>query len=167
MTQVRLACLLPLTLVAAGLAVAQTTPQPPAHVFGYADFTQQAKWDAAFMAVPDAKLAGEHLKILTAEPHWASSPEDHKTALYVADKFKAAGLQTEIVEYRVLLNKPVKIVIEAFDEHGKKIMSGPTPEHVDSKAYGGDPFQDDPRILTAFNGSSASGDVTAEAVYVN
>ena len=166
MTQVRLACLLPLTFVA-GLAVAQTTPQPPAHVFGYADFTQQAKWDAAFMAVPDAKLAGEHLKILTAEPHWASSPEDHKTALYVADKFKAAGLQTEIVEYRVLLNKPVKIVIEAFDEHGKKIMSGPTPEHVDPKAYGGDPFQDDPRILTAFNGSSASGDVTAEAVYVN
>ena len=166
MTHVRLACLLPLTLVA-GVVAAQSTPQPPAHVFGYADFTQQAKWDAAFMAVPDAKLAGEHLKILTAEPHWASSPEDHKTALYVADKFKAAGLQTEIVEYRVLLNKPVKIVIEAFDEHGKKIMSGPTPEHVDPKAYGGDPFQNDPRILTAFNGSSASGDVTAEAVYVN
>jgi len=166
MTQVRLACLLPLSLVA-GLAAAQSTPQPPAHVFGYADFTQQAKWDAAFMAVPDAKLAGEHLKILTAEPHWASSPEDYKTAVYVADKFKAAGLQTEIVEYRVLLNKPVKIVVEAFDEHGKKLMSGPTPEHVDPKAYGGDPFQDDPRILPAFNGSSASGDVTAEAVYVN
>ncbi|HZL26405.1 MAG TPA: M28 family metallopeptidase [Acidobacteriaceae bacterium] len=165
MTHVRLACLLPLTL-AAGLA-AQTTPEPPAHVFGYADFTQQAKWDAAFMVVPNAKLAGEHLKILTAEPHWASSPEDHKTALYVADKFKAAGLQTEIVEYRVLLNKPVKILIEAFDEHGKKIMSGPTPEHVDPKAYGGDPFQDDPRILPAFNGSAPSGDVTAEAVYVN
>jgi len=163
MTHVRLACLLPLALVA-GLAAAQTTP---AHVFGYADFTQQAKWDAAFMAVPDAKLAGEHLRILTAEPHWASSPEDHKTALYVADKFKAAGLQTEIVEYRVLLNKPVKIMIEAFDEHGKKIMSGPTPEHVDPKAYGGDPFQDDPRILPAFNGSAPSGDVTAEAVYVN
>ncbi|HEY5329583.1 MAG TPA: M28 family metallopeptidase [Acidobacteriaceae bacterium] len=165
MTHVRLVCLLPLTL-AAGLA-AQTTPQPPTHVFGYADFAQQAKWDAAFMVVPDAKLAGEHLKILTAEPHWASSPEDHKTALYVADKFKAAGLQTEIVEYRVLLNKPVKIVIEAFDEHGKKIMSGPSPEHVDPKAYGGDPFQDDPRILPAFNGSAPSGDVTAEAVYVN
>jgi N-acetylated-alpha-linked acidic dipeptidase len=165
MTHVRLACLLPMTF-AAGLA-AQTAPQPPAHVFGYADFTQQAKWDAAFMAVPDAKLAGQHLKILTAEPHWASSPEDHKTALYVADKFKAAGLQTEIVEYRVLLNKPVKILIEAFDEHGKKIMSGPTPEHVDPKAYGGDPFQDDPRILPAFNGSAPSGDVTAEAVYVN
>ncbi len=32
---------------------------------------------------------------------------------------------------------------------------------------GGDPFQNDPRILPAFNGSSPSGDVTAEVVYAN
>ncbi len=49
------------------------------------------------------------------------------------------------------------IEIEAFNASGKKLMSGPTPEHVDPKAYGGDPFQDDPRILPAFNGSSPSG----------
>ncbi len=85
----------------------------------------------------------------------------------MADKFKAAGLETQIVPYKVLLNKPVKIVIEAFDEAGHKLMSGPTPEHVDPKKDGGDPFQDDPRVLPAFNGSSPSGDVTAEAVYAN
>ena len=136
-------------------------------VFGYADFTQQAKWDKAFMAIPDAKLAGEELKTLTAEPHWASSPEDHKTALYVAEKFKAAGLHTDIQEFRVWINKPVKIEIEAFDAKGAKLMSGPTPEHVDPKAYGGDAFQNDPRILPAFNGSSASGNVTADVVYAN
>ena len=140
---------------------------PSSQVFGYSDFSQQAKWDKAFLAIPDAKLAGEELKTLTAEPHWASSPEDHKTALYVAEKFKAAGLHTEIQEFRVWLNKPAKIEIEAFDAKGKKLMSGPTPEHVDPKAYGGDPFQNDPRILPAFNGSSASGDVTAEVVYAN
>jgi N-acetylated-alpha-linked acidic dipeptidase len=138
-----------------------------ANVFGYADFSQQAKWDAAFMAVPDAKLAGEHLKILTAEPHWASSPEDKKTADYVAAKFKAAGLDTEIVPFRVWLNKPVKIEITATDATGRQLMAGPSPEHVDPKAYGGDPFQDDPRILPAFNGSSPSGDVTADVVYAN
>lgn len=147
----------------AGALAQSAAPQ----VFGYSDFTQQAKWDKVFMAVPDAKLAGEHLKTLTAEPHWASSPEDYKTALYVAEKFKAAGLDTKIQEFRVWLNKPVKIQIEAFDASGKKLMSGPTPEHVDPKAYGGDPFQDDPRILPAFNGSSASGDVTADVVYAN
>ena len=46
-------------------------------------------------------------------------------------------------------------------------MSGPTPEHVDPTKDGGDPFQDDPRVLPAFNGSSPSGDVTADVVYVN
>jgi N-acetylated-alpha-linked acidic dipeptidase len=142
-------------------------------VFGYRDFSQQAKWDAAFLAVPDAALAGQHLKTLTAEPHWASSPEDYKTALYVAEKFKAAGLKTEIVPYRVYLNKPVKIEISATYVgdlefmRGKRLMSGPTPEHVDPVAYGGDPYQNDPRVLPAFNGSSASGDVTADAVYAN
>jgi N-acetylated-alpha-linked acidic dipeptidase len=146
------------------LSLAQATAK---HVFGYVDFSQQAKLDREFMAIPDAKLAGEELKVLTAEPHWASSPEDHKTALYVAEKFKAAGLQTNIQEFRVWMNKPVKIEVEAFDAKGKKLMSGPTPEHVDPKAYGGDPFQNNPRILPAFNGSSPSGDVTADVVYAN
>ena len=141
-----------------------TTQQP---VFGYRDFSQQAKWDSVFMSVPDAKLAGEHLKILTAAPHWASSPEDYKTAQYVAEKFKAAGLETTITPYRVLLNKPIKIQIEAFDADGKKLMSGPSPEHVDPNKDGGDPFQNDPRILPAFNGSSPSGDVTGDVVYAN
>ncbi|GGA58821.1 folate hydrolase [Edaphobacter acidisoli] len=112
-------------------------------------------------------MAGEELKALTSAPHWASSPEDYKTALYVADKFKAAGLETSIVPYNVLLNKPIRISIEAFNANGDKLMSGPTQEHVDPKRYGGDPYQDDPRVLPAFNGSSPSGDVTAPVVYAN
>jgi len=147
--------------------LAPEAPPPQQRVLGYVDFAQQAHWDSLFLDVPDAKLAGEHLKVLTAEPHWASSPEDYKTALYVAEKFKAAGLKTEIVPFRVWLNKPVKIEISAFDKAGKQLMHGPTPEHVDPRAYGGDPFQNDPRVLPAFNGSSASGDVTADAVYAN
>ena len=138
-----------------------------ATVFGYRDFKQQAKWDAVFLAVPDAKLAGQHLKTLTAEPHWASSPEDYKTAEYVAAKFKAAGLDTKIVPYSVLMNKPIKIAIEAFDGSGRQLMAGPSPEHVDPAKDGGDPFQDDPRVTPAFNGSSPSGDVTGEVVYAN
>ena len=41
-------------------------------------------------------------------------------------------------------------------------MSGPTREHV-----AGDPYQDDPRVVMPFNGSSGSGDVTGEVVYAN
>jgi N-acetylated-alpha-linked acidic dipeptidase len=156
-----IAYLLPLVTLT---AIAQS---PTTQVFGYRDFTQQSRWDTAFLAIPDAALAGQHLKTLTAQPHWASSPEDYKTALYVAEKFKAANLHTDIVPYKVLMNKPIKILVEAFDASGNKLMSGPTPEHVDPDKYGGDPFQDDPRILPAFNGSSPSGDITAEVVYAN
>ena len=112
--------------------------------------------------MPDAKLAGEDLKTLTAEPHMASTPEDHKTAEYVAQKFRAAGLETEIVPYRVLMNQPKVVKVEAFDAAGKQLMSGPTREHVE-----GDPFENDPRVVMPFNGSSGSGDVTGEVVYAN
>jgi N-acetylated-alpha-linked acidic dipeptidase len=131
-------------------------------VFGYNDFTKQSRIDAEFLAVPDAKLAGQHLKILTAKPHMASTKEDYETAQYVAQKFKAAGLVTEIVPYRVLLNMPRKVSFEAHSDSGTLLSSGPTPEHVAD-----DPFQDDPRIVMPFNGSSGSGDVTGEVVYAN
>ncbi len=161
---------LPLLATPGYHAVAQTPvtlPTAPASVFGYRDFAAQARFDKQFLAVPDAALAGQHLKELTKAPHWASSPEDFQTAVYVLAKFRAAGLDAAIVPYKVLLNKPVSIKIEAFDASGKKLMSGPTPEHVDPAKYGGDPFQDDKRVLPAFNGSSPSGDVTAGVVYAN
>lgn len=153
----------PATLIAQNA----TQAQPGQPVFGYRNFTQQSRLDAAFLAVPDAALAGQHLKTLTAQPHIAGSEEDYKTALYVAEKFKAAGLDTRIVEYKVLINLPKSILVEAFDASGKKLMTGPSPEHVDPKAYGGDPFQDNPLVTPAFNGASPSGDVTAEVVYAN
>jgi N-acetylated-alpha-linked acidic dipeptidase len=155
------ASLLLLALVSCPLGAQNSAPHAPA-VFGYADFTAQSKIEEMFLAVPDAKLAGQHLKILTSEPHLASTPEDRKTTEYVAQKFRAAGLETEIVPYRVLMNQPKTVRVEAYDSSGKLLMSGPTREHVD-----GDPYQDDPRVVMPFNGSSGSGDVTAEVVYAN
>jgi N-acetylated-alpha-linked acidic dipeptidase len=136
----------------------QVLPQ----VFGYRDFSIQAKLEEKFLAVPSAKLAGEHLKTLTAEPHLAATPGDRKTADYVAEKFRAAGLETEIIPYSVLLNQPKEVRVEAFDPSGKQLMSGPTREHVQ-----GDTFPDDPRVVMPFNGSSGSGDITGEVVYAN
>ena len=134
----------------------------PSSAFGYTDFSKQAAFEEKFLAVPSARLAGEELKTLTAEPHVAATPEDHETALYVADKFRAAGLETEIVPYRVLLNWPKVVRVEARDAAGNLLMTGPTREHVQ-----GDPGQDDPRVVMPFNGSSGSGDVTAPVVYAN
>ncbi|MGD0939434.1 MAG: M28 family metallopeptidase [Terracidiphilus sp.] len=148
--------------VASGPLSAQNAAPPTPAVFGYRDFTAQATIEEKFLAVPDARLAGQHLKILTAEPHLASTPEDRKTVDYVVQKFRAAGLETEIVPFRVLMNQPKVVRVEAYDSSGNQLMSGPTREHVD-----GDAYQDDPRVVMPFNGSSGSGDVTAEVVYAN
>ncbi len=97
-----------------------------------------------------------------------SSPEDYTTALYVAAHFKAAGLQTEIVPYSVLLNKPLTVQVEAFDASGLRILNGPTPEHVTPTADPAvDRLQSDPRVLPAFNDSSPAADITAPVVYAN
>ncbi len=136
--------------------------EAPQHVFGYSDFSSESKTEASFLAVPDPKLAGEELKTLTAEPHLAATPEDHATAEYVARKFRAAGLQTQIVPYRVLLNWPKVVRVQAYDPAGNLLMSGPTTEHIN-----GDPGQDNPRVVMPFNSSSGSGDITAEVIYAN
>jgi N-acetylated-alpha-linked acidic dipeptidase len=159
MTLRTLLALFVLPALAPSLLPAQSAPPS---VFGYTDFAEESKIEQQFLAVPDATLAGQHLKTLTAVPHLAATPEDHKTAEYVAEKFRAAGLETEIVPYRVLLNWPKVVRMEAFDPGGKLLISGPTREHVD-----GDPGQDDPRVVMPFNGSSGSGDVTGDVVYAN
>jgi N-acetylated-alpha-linked acidic dipeptidase len=117
--------------------------------------------EARFLAVPDAKRAEEHLRILTQAPHIAGSQEDKATAEYVAGKFREAGLDTEIVEYRVWFNYPLEISVDLTAPAGVA-MHGPSREHVD-----GDPFQDDIRVTTPYNGMSPSGDVEAEVVYAN
>lgn len=131
-------------------------------VFGYANFAPEAKVESEFLAVPNPRAAGEDLKILTEAPHVAATPEDHKTALFVAQKFREAGLETEIDPFRVLINYPKAVRVEAYDPAGKLLMTGPTREHVK-----GDPYDNDPRIIMPFNSSSGSGDVTAGVVYAN
>ena len=130
-------------------------------VFGFRDFTRQAEIDHKFIQSPDPKLAEEHLRALASAPHVAGSPEDRKTAEYVAQKFRQAGLDTQIVEYKVLLSFPQEVSLDVTAPPNVK-MHGPSREHVE-----GDPYQDDPRVLPAYNAYSPSGDVEADVVYAN
>jgi N-acetylated-alpha-linked acidic dipeptidase len=130
-------------------------------IFGFRDAVAENATEARFLAVPDPKLAEEHLRTLTQAPHMASTPEDKATADYVAQKFRAAGLDTEIVEYKVWINYPSEISVDITAPAGVE-MHGPTREHVE-----GDPYDDDPRVVMPFNGMSPSGDAEAEVVYAN
>jgi N-acetylated-alpha-linked acidic dipeptidase len=130
-------------------------------IFGFRDAAVENNAEARFLAVPDPKLAEEHLRTLTQAPHMAGTPEDKATADYVAQKFREAGLDTEIVEYKAWINYPVEISVDITAPAGVE-MHGPTREHVE-----GDPYDDDPRVVMPFNGMSPSGDAEAEVVYAN
>ena len=91
----------------------------------------------------------------------AGTPEDKATADYVAQKFRDAGFETEIVEYKTWINYPLEINVDVTAPPGVE-MHGPTREHVE-----GDPYDEDPRVVMPFNGMSPSGDAEAEVVYAN
>src|SRR4030088_2507327 len=136
-------------LQASDIANVTSTETPP--ITGFRDGAAERTVEKKFMAVPDPKLAEEHLRILTQAPHIAGSPEDKATAEYVAKKFREAGLDTQIVEYKVWMNYPAEISGDLTAPPGGT-MHGPRPEPVDNEA-----FQDDPRIVNTYNGMSPSG----------
>src|SRR5580704_18132492 len=148
------------------LSVPQTqtadgAPSASPNIFGFRNAEAEIALESKFLAVPDPKLAEQHLRILTQAPHVAGTPEDKATADYVAQKFGEAGLEAEIVEYRVWLNYPSEISVDVTAPAGVH-MHGPTREHVD-----GDSLADDPRVITPFNAMSPSGDAEADVVYAN
>ncbi|MGB7584945.1 MAG: glutamate carboxypeptidase, partial [Terriglobales bacterium] len=122
-----------------GDAKAPKTSSPA--IFGFRDSVTEASVESRFLAVPDPKLAEHHLRTLTQSPHVAGTAEDKTTADYVAEKFRDAGLETEVVEYRVWFNYPSEISVDVTAPAGVQ-MHGPTREHVD-----GDPLPDDPRVV--------------------
>ena len=141
-----------------GTAPASASAQP---IFGFRDAAAENATETRFLAVPDPKLAEDHLRVLTQAPHMAGTPEDKATADYVAQKFRDAGLETEVVEYKVWMNYPKEISVDITAPAGVE-MHGPTREHVD-----GDPYDNDPRVVMPFSGMSPSGDAEADVVYAN
>ncbi|HMK22159.1 MAG TPA: hypothetical protein VK466_07470, partial [Terriglobales bacterium] len=86
-----LACCLLLIVPGAAHRTSARDGRPEASLFGYRDASPEIRAEERFLAVPDPKLAEEHLRILTQAPHIAGSPEDKATADYVAQKFREAG----------------------------------------------------------------------------
>jgi N-acetylated-alpha-linked acidic dipeptidase len=160
------AAVLPLAILLTGSSTgaggnAPSSSSATPAIFGFRDAAAEQATESRFLGVPDSKLAEEHLRILTKVPHMAGTVEDKATADYVAQKFRDAGLDTEIVQYKVWMNYPAEIKVDMTAPPGVE-MHGPTRERVD-----GDPYQDDPRVVMPFNGMSPSGDAEAEVIYAN
>ena len=136
--------------------------EPPTAIAGFESPSEELALEKKFLAVPDPAKAEQALKVLTAAPHLATTPEDRKTAEYVLERYKEAGLQAAIVEYKVYFGLPVSISLDVVAP-SNVVLHGPSAERVD----GDEPSQNDTRISQAFSGFSPSGDVTADVVYAN
>jgi N-acetylated-alpha-linked acidic dipeptidase len=121
---------------------------------------RQAEAEAAFRAVPTPERARQDLRVLTREPHVAGTPGDYRTAQYMLQQFRRAGLEAEIVEYRVLLPMPKEVKVDLVEPFRR---DGPTPE----EGWDSDKDSFDSGVVPAFNAYSPSGDVTARVVYAN
>ncbi len=143
-------------------AMGKTAGGPSVELHGFFPnrAAQEVEIEKTFRAVPTPDRARLDLWTLTAEPHVAGTPEDRKTAEYVLEQFRQAGLEAQIVEYDVLLPLPKEVrvdLIEPIKRHG------PTPEGGWEEAK----KKRDSKVILGYNAYSPSGDVTAEVVYAN
>ncbi|MFB3921685.1 MAG: M28 family metallopeptidase [Terriglobia bacterium] len=149
-------------LALAGGSLSQTTGPPAPEIRGFSPSSakRQAELEKAFRAVPTAERARLDLWALTSAPHVAGTPEDYETAKFVLEQFRAAGLDAEIIDYRVLLPMPREVKVDLVEPFKRE---GPTPEGAqDLKKRA-----KTPDFVPAFNAYSPSGDVTARVVYAN
>jgi N-acetylated-alpha-linked acidic dipeptidase len=113
-----------------------------------------------FRSLPSGKSNEADFDVMTAEPHHIGSPYEIRLADYVAERMRAAGLETMKYEYSVLVPWPGERRIEI-------VAPDPVKLNVDEETLPGDKWANMPGILPAYNVYSPSGDVTADIVYVN
>jgi len=134
----------------------------PAPLLGFDDETAQRQRDMEriLLTTPQPDSAKMALRILTEEPHVAGTPADYATAVYVRDRMRSFGLESQIVEYTVLLNYP---------KHVSLALVEPTQEALSlrEEPIEGDKDSADSSFFDGFHGYSADGVVTGQVVYAN
>jgi N-acetylated-alpha-linked acidic dipeptidase len=144
------------------VAVVPSTANTVPLGFSSQTFTQQRRWEKRFLRIPSPARCEKYLRRLTREPHVAGTPGDRRISEFIFDEFKRAGLNPEIVEYRVLLSYPKKVAVEVLAPERVK-LANPEPE------IPGDPDTrvSDSMARLPWNGYSPSADLTRPIVYVN
>jgi N-acetylated-alpha-linked acidic dipeptidase len=102
-----------------------------------------------------------NMKFLSSRPHHVGSPKGKINADYIADAFKKAGFETEIVTYTVLFPTPKSRLLEIVGSksYKAKLQEPALKEDRTSNQQS--------EQLPSYNAYSADGDVTAELVFVN
>ncbi|HUG53958.1 MAG TPA: M28 family metallopeptidase [Vicinamibacteria bacterium] len=149
-------------LAAALLTVlpAVASEEPPPLGFAAASAARQRGVEAALIALPSASRAQALHAQLTRAPHVAGTEASRRLAGEIAWHLRAAGLETEVVSYDVLLSWPRRVEVALVAPRQVRLAR---PE----AAIPEDPWSSEPSLATPWHAYARSGDVTAEVVYVN
>jgi N-acetylated-alpha-linked acidic dipeptidase len=129
--------------------------------FSPAKSSRQLEAETKALAVPTPESARSWLRTLTAEPHVAGTPADHKTAVFVRDKLREWGWKADLEELEVLLNYPyIAPTLSLQRPVQKPINVAESPISTDKDSASSAAFG-------AFNGYGVSGRATGQIVYAN
>ena len=95
----------------------QSSPAPGS-IFGFRDAPAENAIEARFLAVPDPKLAEEHLRTLTQAPHMAGTPEDCAPVL---DAFQEVGVDQVIIHMQ-MGDVPHERIMESLELIGTELI---------------------------------------------
>ena len=130
--------------------------------FSPTSFRGEHGWEKRYLRLPKPAQCGRYLKRLTSEPHVAGTAGDRRVSEYIAGEFRRDGLETEIVEYKVLLSYPKQVGLEMTEPEHIALAHPEPPIRGDKSTYCTDPLARIP-----WNGYSPSADLTAPVIYAN
>ena len=156
----RIALSFSLALFVTVLALAAS---PKIHMLGFTpnSSARERSIEHQFLALASPQHVRSFHRYLTAEPHPAGSARNNALAQWLAQQWRAQGLEdVQIHQYDVLNSTPKSALVELL-----------APKHFRASlredAYPQDPDTKNPDITGAYLGYSASGDVTASVVYAH
>ena len=146
--------------LAAAIALPLFAQTPSMRGFAATDAAAQRALETKAREIPDPVRARQYLEKMAAEPHHAGSPASKAVAEYAAGLLRSWGLDVKIEEFEALLPYPKSRSLELI-----------APSTFTARLYEPfpktDPDSSDTNQLPTYNAYSATGDVTAELVYVN
>ena len=132
--------------------------------FGFTpnSFERERGWEEQLINLVSQQRCRSFLRRLTSEPHVAGTPGDRRISEYIADEFRRDGLETETVEYKVLLSYPKHVTVDLIAPVNRPLANPEPP-------IAGDPDTQISETIAQipWNGYSPSADITRSVIYVN
>jgi len=130
------------------------------HGFHRDSLSREREIESLILGLPDAARVEAHARLLTEDPHLAGTAENDRVARYIFDRFREAGLETEMTSYSVYLGYVKSALLEQVAPEPRRLTN---PEEGAAEDKDGS----DPRAALTWNAYSPSCDLTREAVYAN